>query len=117
MLGITTQDAVCASATIYNTPDTTYVRNITVSGNKALSDAEIKAVISTRENTSYFGFFKPWTGIHRFAEHLFSDRKGAYPHNATLLSSESPVKTWLQESLGNNLSSSNRMISAATSLS
>jgi len=100
MLGITTQDAVCASATIYNTPDTTYVRNITVSGNKALSDAEIKAVISTRENTSYFGFFKPWTGIHRFAEHLFSDRKGAYPRNATLLSSESPVKTWLQESLG-----------------
>jgi len=100
MLGITTQNAVCGSSAIYSNPDTTYVRNITVSGNKALSDNDIKAVISTRENTSYFGFFKPWTGIHRFAEHLFSDRQGAYPRHATLLSTESSVKAWLQESLG-----------------
>ncbi len=82
-----------------HSPDNGFVNTIVISGNRAISTEEIRSVMSTKENTRYFGVFKPWVGIHRFAEHLFNDSRGAYSHK-TLLSSGSNVKKWMQESLG-----------------
>ncbi|WP_041702144.1 MULTISPECIES: BamA/TamA family outer membrane protein [Prosthecochloris] len=79
--------------------DNGFVNNIVISGNRAISTEEIRSVMSTKENTRYFGVFKPWVGIHRFADHLFNDPRGAYTHK-TLLSSQNNVKKWMQESLG-----------------
>lgn len=82
------------------TDNTSYVNSIHITGNNALSSEEIRNIMSTRENTRYFGVFKPWVGIHRFAEHLFNDPRGAYSRGSTLLSSDSKVKNWMQESVG-----------------
>ncbi|MEC9485898.1 MAG: sorting and assembly machinery component 50 [Prosthecochloris sp.] len=77
-----------------------FVTTISISGNRAITTEELRSVMSTRENTRYFGFFKPWVGIHRFAEHLFNDSRGAYSNHKTLLSGSSSVKTWMQNSIG-----------------
>jgi outer membrane protein insertion porin family len=41
-----------------------YINSLSLSGNKALLEEDLRAQIETKENTTYFGFFKPWVGIY-----------------------------------------------------
>jgi len=46
----------------------TYISSLSLSGNKALLEEDLRAQIETKENTTYFGFFKPWVGIYRLVD-------------------------------------------------
>ncbi|MBC8044693.1 MAG: BamA/TamA family outer membrane protein [Rhizobacter sp.] len=62
-----------------------FIQSLSVSGNKAVPTDEIKGEMITKENTTYFGFFRPWLGLYNFAN-IFGDSSG--------------VKLWIQRTLG-----------------
>ncbi|ACF13705.1 surface antigen (D15) [Chloroherpeton thalassium ATCC 35110] len=78
-----------------------FIDKIELTGNRAISSADIISEMRTRENTTYMGFFRPWLGINRFTQHLFADPNGgAYAFATPLVSDSSGLKNWIQRMLG-----------------
>ncbi|NTW50197.1 MAG: BamA/TamA family outer membrane protein [Chlorobiales bacterium] len=78
-----------------------FVDDISITGNDVIGDAQIFAEIRTQQNLTYFGFFRPWLGIYKFAEHIFADTSGgAYRFTMPVFSDTSGFKTWIQRTLG-----------------
>ncbi len=81
--------------------NTILVDRLEIVGNDVLSQDELLAEMQTKENTTYFGFFKPWLGVYNFARFMFSDTsKAAYHFKKPLASDSGSVQRWIQNSLG-----------------
>ncbi|NTV47374.1 MAG: BamA/TamA family outer membrane protein, partial [Chlorobiales bacterium] len=77
------------------------ISKISITGNDVLNDVSLLSEMHTQQNTTYFGFFRPWLGVYKFAEQIFADTSGgAYSFTTPLLSDTSSVKTWIQRALG-----------------
>jgi outer membrane protein assembly factor BamA len=78
-----------------------YIDKLEFTGNDVLTTDELLAEISTKENTTYFGFFRPWLGVYNFAQFIFADTsKPAYHFKTPFSSDSSSIRFWLQNSLG-----------------